>query len=181
MKLHLVCGSDDLVMAQQCVQVTKATCVATDGFCLVVYDTKLIFSESFIDKIPDSGVLIHKDDWKIIVSNGAVSQWKDDTDIIKVFRGNKRPYLIETEDFRYPDWSKVIPDISESAPAEFVCVDPKKLYNMSQALGATLKLIPGKSSTTAFYAHPQSLISGSYRDDNDLKGCYGIIMPLRCL
>ena len=112
-KLHLVCGKDDYRPTLNYVKATKHNVVATDGHCLAVIPTSEIFDEEFIEGIPDTGVLIHHEDWKKMISYQFVS-WKIPGQIIKT-SGKKRGILIEVEmenegDLKnYPNWDAVVP------------------------------------------------------------------------
>ena len=131
--LELACGKDDLRPVMTYVKIDREYTVATDAHMMVVYKTKDAFNQrydnsEFVEKIPEAGIYIHREDWAKL-KRAMFIQWKSD-DVLELIFQNKRKQLIEIivgqsgcdgrgacfkvdgAVQRYPLWKNVIPSVS---------------------------------------------------------------------
>jgi hypothetical protein len=147
MKLHLICGKDDFRPNMQHVLVTKEYCVATNANVMGVIPTKDIFDEESIDNIPESGLLIHSDNWKHISDSTTIFAMiqRDNTVTVQFKKKQNVMFkaIVNGDDYKYPNWSVVIPK-SEDIPKEFtinvVGINATLLKNLQDALGELVGL-----------------------------------------
>lgn len=174
MKLDLICTKDELRPAMCHVKVTKDVMVATDAHVMGVVPTKLMFSEEFINNIPEGGMLIHSEDWKKF-SNCVNILWKSDDVICIIYKGSKRDVLIKVENEdeigKYPNWEAVIPT-QEMRVCELnrVGVNMKLALNLQNALGLESLSLQFSGQSKAIYARTTT-------KETDM-GAYGVIMPV---
>lgn len=168
---NLVTGKDDLRPVMQYVKVGRDFCVATDAHLLMYADTKEIFSENFVNAIPQDGIFIHGQDWAKM-AKGQIIEWKNE-DTIKIIHKKKRPEIIEIFreiDGAYPRWESVIP---------MYCNTPidTHIMGINFALAATLQKAM-RSDNVAFNAQAQNrpILVCDYKGRHNTRG---IIMPVR--
>lgn len=176
MKLDLICTKDELRPAMCHVKVTKEVMVATDAHVLGVVPTNKLFSNAFIESIPDEGMLIHGDDWKKF-NNCVNILWKSDDVICVIYKGSKRDALIQVENEdrvgKYPNWEVIIPsEIDRVAELNKIGIDMKLALNLQNALGLVNLSMQFTSPTKPIY------VTATKKEDNP---SYGIIMPVMLL
>ena len=173
MKLDLICNKDELRPAMCHVKVTKEIMVATDAHVIGVIPTHKLFSNTFIEDIPDEGMLIHSDDWKKF-NNCANIVWKSKDIIRVIYKASKRDALIQVENEenigKYPNWEAIMPK-KEDRVAELnkIGVNMKLAFNLQNALGLISLAIQFSGATKAIYV---TSMNGEEGDP------YGLIMPV---
>lgn len=171
MELNLICSNDDLRPAMMHVKITKENMVATNAHILGVVPTNEVFNDEFIEGIPESGILIHKDDYKKF-KNFDYAQWKS-KDVIEIFyKGKKRNVLIpictEENIGTFPKWETLIPREEDAQELSKIGVNMGLAYELQRALDATsLKMV--------FIAPNKAILVKPLPSEN--SKAYGIIMP----
>lgn len=174
MKLDLICGRDDLRPEMTHVKVTKEVMVATNAHVIGVIPTKLMFSEDFIAEIPESGILIHYEDWKKLSSSENVV-WKSEDVIRVIYKGSKRDVLIQVDNEdnvgKFPNWEAVFPtEQMRTCELNKVGLNLKLALDLQNALGLSTLALQFSGASKAIYVSPIS------KDLDD--GRYGLIMPV---
>lgn len=171
MELNLICSNDDLRPAMMHVKITKENMVATNAHVLGVIPTKEVFSDEFIEGIPENGMLIHKDDYKKL-KNFENATWKS-KDVIEIhYRGKKRNVLIpictEENVGTFPKWETLIPREEDAQELSKIGVNMSLAYDLQRALDAeNLKMV--------FIAPNKGILVKPLLSNNSKS--YGIIMP----
>lgn len=172
MKLNLICANDALRPVMSYVKVTKDVMVATDAHVLGVVPTSKLFDDDFISKIPEGGMLIHKDDFAKIIS-GTNTVWKGDG-VLKIIVKNKRDILVETETEdnigKYPYWEAIIPTEKDRlAQLNAIGVNFELASSLQKALGFYSSKLTFSGVSKAIY------VTDSTEKDEE---SYGVIMPV---
>lgn len=137
-QMHLVCSDDELRPSMQYVEVTKENVTATNAHVLVTHNTKNIFSEQFIEAIPDI-FYIHRKHWaqlckphiQITYDDGLITQHLD---------GYKNVFKPEIEPhWKYPAWRSIIPNKLERQPIDSIGLSPKFFDRLQKAM-----ILPGE-------------------------------------
>ena len=176
MQLNLICSKkDELRPIMNYVHVTTETMVATNAHVIGVIPTEELFDEDFILKIPKDGILIHREDFKIIAASGlGYTEWKSEG-VIKVNHVKKRAVLIETSTQdkigEYPNWQAIMPT-RETRVAELnaIGVNAQLLFELQKSLGYTEGL------KMQFSGQSKAIYCSSAKDSD--SGAYGLIMPI---
>lgn len=137
MKLDFICEKGMLHPILGYVYVTKDWCIATDAIVMARVSTGLVFDLDFIKKIPDSGVLIHHEDWSKL-RNVYRCKWMSDSLIAVSYMNKTKEELIAAvnpDSFPKP-FPKMDSILSRCQPCDrpFIQFDYKKLKNLCDAL-----------------------------------------------
>jgi len=171
MQLHLITSKDELRPPMNHILFTKEVMVATDGAKLGVIPTKHLLSEELIEEIPNEGVLVHPDDYKLMLAAENIVGESDNVWRLIYKKGNKRDQLIElrqqSDVGKYPNWEAVVPNYDTPTEAkEKIALNAEYLALLQKALGSdSLKLT---------FHEGNKPIKVEAKD----TGRYGIIMPV---
>lgn len=179
-KLDLACTKDDTRPAMNHIFVTPKVCVATDANVLVVVPTHMIFNYDFAKNVPDEGILIHREDWKKLLSYDVV-YWKNEIkgNIIEAVSSKKRKLIIEAETQekvgKFPNWEAVIPSEEMTKNISTIGLNFEKALTVQKALNfESCKLVFTDSLRPILvYSRDNSI--------NDRSEPYGIVMPVMTL
>jgi len=177
MKFNLICGKDDIRPVLSYVKVTPKVIVATDATILLKAPTTTVFDEEFIESIPESGILIHREDWDKL-SKATHIEWKQG--MIKLNYAKKRGVIIEpeyeSEDFNYPDYENAIPDNNMATSQHKVGVNAELLHTLQKAVpysnGTILSLYGRGRGMKVKFQGGDDLWETTYGDVE------GLIMPI---
>jgi hypothetical protein len=173
-KLHMACGKDELRPATMHVYVTREVCVATDANIMAVVPTQDIFADDeSIMNIPEEGMYINSNDWRKFI--GANLLFFDGDFVMAHFprksAAHVKPVAI-SDVGPYPNWKAVLPSVDSFDSLSAIGVDPKLLYNLSQALD-----IPQFKVNFVGRNRP-ICVSMTEFEFGDNFHQYGVIMPL---
>lgn len=105
-KLHKAAGRDELRPVMSHILITKENTVVTNSSILVVHKTSELFNNEFVNNIPDEGMYITAEDWKVFTTEFVAVQL-DNNLIITIIR-KKREQLIKGKKVDkigdYPSW-----------------------------------------------------------------------------
>jgi hypothetical protein len=135
-KLHLICSTDELRPAMTYVQITRKDLRATDGWSLAIIPTEKTALAQV--ELPETPVYLHRDSYKLLTAPSIVTIVFDplSDQFIAYHKGNK-PYTVvplTKMDERYPDFEPLIPRWSDATPLDMICVNPKLLLNLAEAI-----------------------------------------------
>ncbi len=166
-KLHLICANDILRKALQYVLVTKKETVATDAHCLVVYETELIFSQEFVENMPER-FLIHKEIWAKICKKHHFICFENN--MIKVIYETHTvfyPIMFEENLTLYPKYNHVLPT-GKAEEIKSIGINPHLLSKLCKAIGIN-------NAVKLTFRGESNCISVYFRDIPSIKA---IIMPV---
>jgi hypothetical protein len=171
-QLHLICSKDELRPTMHYVKVTKNNTVATNGYVIGVVPTENIFDTDFIRQIPESGFLIHAEDFSKLIK-GDFLTWKTSGAVISI-NSKKRPQLIEinteTKVGVYPNWEAVFPT-GENVEITKIGVDFKIAFDLQKALDLD-------RCKLEFYGVNKGIkVTEAKTRKADKNKAYGLIMP----
>ena len=172
-RLDLLCSKDELRPVMNYVKVTKDWCEATDAHIGARVRTSIVLGDDFIERIPEEGILIHREDWKRITQANHIV-WKS-KDVIRLIFNKKRDVLIEveyeSEVGKYVNLEAVIPQ-GEQVEVKQIGVNPKLLDTLGKALGVewALKLM--------FFGQNQAIKVCPISAENE-SDYQAVIMPVR--
>jgi hypothetical protein len=166
-KMHFACSADELRPSFNHVEVTKEDVTASNGSMLVTHKTKDLFSDEFIEAMPDKFYL-HRNVWKELSKPHLHINFENNM-IVQYFDGYRLYYapLIERS-WKYPNWRYVIPS-EDTVVVEKIRLDFSLFDNFIKAY-----FMPGdnKKAKLNFYGIDRCvLITNHYNDSR------GIIMP----
>ncbi|MBS3739659.1 MAG: hypothetical protein KGY51_11810 [Psychroflexus sp.] len=172
MDLHLITSKDDLRPPLKYIKVTKENCVATNAHVIGVIPTTDIFSDEFIEKVPEEGFILHPEDWKKLKNNTDIV-WKSN-DVIKISYSKKRDALIEIESEsnigKFPNWEAILPsEYAETQPLPSIGINMKLAYDLQKAIGSD------KGLKLDFYGVAKGVVVKPIRSTSK---AYGLIMPI---
>lgn len=176
-QLHLITRKDQFNPALAFVKITKEWMVATTSYVIGIVPTEDTFDEEFIERMPDEGILMHADDYKVCAKADRV-EWAGDGLIIRTKTGNKRPVLVEAtteekEGDTFPQWERVVYDTE--VPLEDVKmagIDGEKLVLLQKALGAWALRLEFRGGGKGIMCYPM-------KDGSGVESkAYGMIMPV---
>jgi len=168
-KLHLCCASKkegQFRPTLNYILVTKQECVATNANIMAIIPSKEIFTEQFIEDMPER-FLIHRDDWAQLIKCKIDLEFINNS--IKAFIGNRELTIkIHTEESigKYPQYKDVIPLIKTQSSIRDVGVNAELLSTLQIALDCPAVKLTFHGNNKAIY------VSAINYD-----GSYGIIMP----
>lgn len=153
--------------------ITKEDVVAADGHILVAHKTNDFFSKEFIERIPNEGMYISGEDWKVLtVKFTAITL--DKSGIVSVFNKNGER-LIRTKSVdrvgKFPDWKELFNQFKnkDNVCGEFG-IRPKLLFNLSEAVGSFDLKLKCYDNSSAIQVLPGSPC--------DYRGVVALIMPV---
>lgn len=173
--LDILCVKDDLRPIMEYVLVGKEVCVATDAHVLGVVPTNSIFDEEFISGIPETPILIHREDWKKMMQYD-VATWKVEGEVVKCLSSKKRDLLFEVDTQenvgKYPNWEGVIPKLEDrNVELIHIGINLELATKLQKAMGWTSTWIQFTGVNKAVYCR-------SVKEDERKSGAYGIVMPV---
>ena len=134
-KLHLSCLKDQLRKALNYVQIRKDYVASTNSHVVVWYNTSDLFDKDFIDKLPEEGILVHREDWAKIQKS---THCRVDNGIIYASSPKFRKILIEVvnaDEMRFPDWRAVIPNNARaSIDVDSIGLNPNYVHLVGKIL-----------------------------------------------
>lgn len=171
MKLHLICGKDNFRPNMNHVLVTKEYCVATNAHVLGAIPTYQIFAEES-EKIPESGILIHSEDWKKI-SDSTMTNLVVGNDTIEIIYRKKPSGLIKFhtngKDYTFPNWKAVVPDKVDKE--EFTI----NAIRLNLKLGSLLQDALGGNTLILQFESDKKAVRVDVQEEPERFGC---IMPM---
>lgn len=137
-KLHLICGDKDEF---QYILVTKEKTIATDLYCVLIFETGSLFGEDFYESLNnDDRFLIHKNEWMKLTK--PYISFSINEDKIKIIRKNNITDYIELkkegDEIKYND-KKIFDIISsrfiyEGESIKHLAINPILYKNMQEAI-----------------------------------------------
>lgn len=136
-KLHLICGDKDEF---QYVLITKEKVIATNLFCMLIFETESFLGQDFYNSLEDNDrFLIHKNEWikltkpytsfEIVDNKIKISRKNNITDYIELKR--------EGEDIKYNDVkiiNKLHEFVYEGESIDSLTINPVMLKNFQEAI-----------------------------------------------
>lgn len=175
-KLHLATSKDRLRPALQSILVTKENIVATDAHIMAVIPTALVFNKESIELLPDKGLLIDAQIWKLIYSADSIFIYMEGSGykIAGYFKSKPSAEFraeINGEAGNFPNWHQVIPTEDKREPMPIIGINAKLLMNLSDAIDASNGLkLETNGSQKGIIVKPIGLDTGEP---------YGLIMPIK--
>lgn len=177
MKFNLVCGKDEIRPVLSYVKVTPENIVATDATILLKAPTTTVFDEDFIELIPESGMLIHMEDWDKLSKANHI-EWKQG--MIKLNYAKKRSVIIEpeyeSEVGNYPDCENAIPSNNMATSEHKIGVNANRLATLQKAVpfayGTILSFYGNNRGMRVKFQGGDDLWEENYGDVE------GLIMPI---
>jgi hypothetical protein len=172
-KLHFVCSTDKLRPVMQHILVTKEEVVATDGHTLVIHKTSDIFSDEFIEAMPEK-FLVHKDQWRSFYNKAILISFENNSICVHC-NGFKIYYqvIIEGDGMKYPNYNAVLPRKESKTELSQIGLNSALLNKLAGAI-----LMPWQSDKHLkfeFYGEMMAILVTPIEHENNAKG---IIMPV---
>ena len=176
-KMNKVCGNDELRPILDNVFVTKKNVTATNQHVLVSHATKELFDKDFIANIPEEGIYIDAEDWKMLTTEFILLSM--DKNLLITVGKNKKTKYRETF-FK----ALKVKDIGLFPPFEFLfkgkknakynCgefgLDSKILLILSEAIGSSQVHLKCTDSQEPIFVCPRSTV--------DYPSVRAVIMPV---
>lgn len=169
--MHFACSDDKLRPAMSHIEITKSHTAASDGRILVAHNTKDIFSNEFIEVMPEKFYL-HKNIWRDL-AKPHISVYYDleKQMVVQVLDGYKMYYcpIIDFQ-WKYPKWESVIPKIEDKKAIDTIGLSLDVTDNFKKAFFMPNEL---KQAVFTFFGANNGVL---VNHKNDYEG-FGIIMP----
>jgi uncharacterized Fe-S cluster-containing radical SAM superfamily protein len=168
MKLDLICARDKYRPAFGYVEIKRDFMVATDATILGVIPTNELFSEEFINLMPDNGFYIEKNEFARL---RRFYLFTLENDIIRCIslKGKGSETVVKItfpkDDFKFPNWKNILN--FEFNSVEKIGINAKRLLRLQNALGLDQCVLTFQSESKFVK------VSGF----NTESKAYGIIMP----
>lgn len=172
-KMNVVCSDDELSFIMNHVYVTKEDVVASGDFILVVHKTVELFGEEFVDSLPDDGIYVHKDNWKLMAKKCEFMAFDEEKFLLEVVYKKHREYIkVEKCDIlgKYPSYNAFFP--KEKKPVGYIGLDVSKISKLSQAMVTDLG---GCELKFEFYGADKAVVFTHVNCDSNSKA---LVLPV---
>jgi hypothetical protein len=175
-KLHLATSKDSLRPAMQSILITKTDIVSTDAHIMAVVPTGDIFDIDSIQCIPDKGLLIDGQIWKSIYTAEQITIYETNGGYKICGHFKSKPsmeFKVEKngDGANFPNWLSVVPTEDKREEMGLIGINPKLLFNLSEAIGADMGL---RLETNG--RQKGIVVCPINKEDNK---SYGLIMPIK--
>lgn len=135
-KLDLAASPNSLNKELSVIKITKDETKATNSHILAVIPTIQLFTQDFIDSMPEDGFYISAPEYKKL-SKLTKLTFKDKTTIIgNSKQGDELISIIEANKINYPSYDSVLPPYDTNESKEFLKINHKLLEKLCKAIGA---------------------------------------------
>jgi hypothetical protein len=175
-RIDLACLIDDYRPVYGYINVTKDFIYATNAHIIVRHKTQEVFKDIFIETIPDKGMLIPANAWKLARNKKTVrialtddklkiELYQEDSSIITYGLGNHLTFI---------DCESVMPKKEECSELKEIGLTPRILNLLSESMEcSTLKI--------QFYGAAKAMLCLPNQSLNTYFGVIGICMPCMIL
>ena len=167
-KMSLICSRDELRPQLNYVLITKDHVIATDCHALVKHPTEELFSDEFIEAMPDR-ILVHKINWKLMEKSHNFIFYTNNQ-IQVIYNGYSICIPCKTEDEiekKYPNYEELFNEKTESV--EGIGINPVLVDSVKKAM-----FRPYETTIMKFVFNG---ISRAIKVSNTSNGCEAILMP----
>jgi hypothetical protein len=172
-KLHLVCSDDDLRPVMSCVCVDKEYTFASDVHILVRHKTSELFTDAFIESLPEGQILIPRKAIFLVCQKMTTEvSLSDDKKLFQIHRKDESIISFKLfTDGTYPNGNSVIPDLKDMKPVDEIGISSNLLDRLSDGLGCERPILRLRFFDKMRAIYVTSIFT-------DYGSAVGVIMPV---
>lgn len=136
-RIDYACSKDYLRPIMGCVLVTKKEVVASEGYILVIHQTEDLFSDEFIENMPDR-FLVRSFIWALLCKPARTIEYNNEHNKIEIHDKHNRQFSVgvdfeKKESSSFPDYQKIL-DSFEPKKIDKIGISPEKLNLLKKAM-----------------------------------------------
>lgn len=169
-ELDLACGF--MRPALHCIKVTQEFTYASDAHIAVKHKSSEIFKELFIESIPEEGILIPANAFKIARKKTTKNiKLSDDKKHLQLFQEDGSEVIYSLPNDNYPDIDQILPDKQQCVELKEIALNPTLLARLGKAMGKD-----NEPLHLSFFGATKTILCDC-NGHGDYYSAIGIIMP----
>jgi len=156
------------------INIQKEFTYATNAHTLVRHKTSELFNEEFYNSLPENGIILNarmiaeicrRDTSKVVLGDGTIEMVKNGYSVLFV--------LPNRDDYHFPQYESVIPDIKDTKPVNEIAIKPHLLTDLYNAMG-----LNGEGIVMNLFAPTKAVLIRPNGEGSNYPSVVGILMPI---